>query len=295
MAVSSMTGFARVEGAGEEAAWYWELRSVNGKGFDLRLRLPQGLEALEPKLRALATARFTRGTVHAALTITRQQGPVEVRLNEAVLRQVVKAAERACEITGGGMPDTASLLGLRGVLEIADMEAGSAVAEKEGDELIADFGRAVDELLEARRGEGERLKDIVLDQVDEIERLTAQVEGSPARSVEAIRARIGEQVARLHNGEQKLDVDRLHQEAVIIATRADVEEELKRLRAHVAAGRELLKSGGAIGRKLDFLAQEFQREANTLCSKSNDVAITDAGLQMKVKIDQLREQVQNLE
>ncbi|MBU2581422.1 MAG: YicC family protein [Alphaproteobacteria bacterium] len=295
MAVSSMTGFARTEGAGEASSWFWELRSVNGKGFDLRLRLPPGLEALEPKLRALAVERFTRGTVHASLTMTRQQGAVEVRLNEAVLQQVVKAAKRAAELTGGTMPDTSSLLGLRGVLEIAETEAGSALAGIEGEALIADFARALGELQVARRSEGERLKVIVADQIDEIERLTEKVEISPARSVEAIRARIGEQLVRLAGSEQKFDPDRLHQEAVLIATRADVEEELKRLSAHVAAGRDLLNAGGAIGRKFDFLAQEFQREANTLCSKSNDVAITEAGLALKVRIDQMREQVQNLE
>lgn len=295
MTVSSMTGFARTEGAGQAAAWFWELRSVNGKGFDLRLRLPQGLEVLEPKLRAMATQKFTRGTVQASLTMTRQQGALEVRLNEAVLQQVVQAAKRAVEITGGTMPDTASLLALRGVLEIADLEAGSALAEQEGEGLLADFGRALDELQSARASEGERLKTIVAEQVDEVERLTAQVDASPARGVEAIRARIGELVARLVGTDQKFDTDRLHQEAVMIATRADVEEELKRLKAHVAAARELLSDGGVIGRRFDFLAQEFQREANTLCSKSNDTAITEAGLALKVKIDQMREQVQNLE
>ncbi|KUO60434.1 MAG: hypothetical protein APF80_06100 [Alphaproteobacteria bacterium BRH_c36] len=295
MAVSSMTGFARTEGAGQAAAWFWELRSVNGKGFDLRLRLPPGLESLEPKLRAMATQKFTRGTVHAALTMTRQQGALEVRLNEPVLQQVLQAARRAVEITGGTMPDTASLLALRGVLEIADLEAGNALAEHEGEDLLADFGRALDELQAARIGEGERLKVIVGEQVDEVERLTAQVEISPARSVEAIRTRVGDLVQRLLGTDQKFDPDRLHQEAVMIATRADVEEELKRLKAHVAAARELLADGGVIGRRFDFLAQEFQREANTLCSKSNDAAITEAGLALKVKIDQMREQVQNLE
>ena len=295
MAVSSMTGFARTEGAGEAASWFWELRSVNGKGFDLRLRLPPGLEALEPKLRALAAQRFTRGTVHASLTMTRKQGALEVRLNEAVLQQVVNAAKRATELTGGIMPDTSALLAMRGVLEIADIEAGSALAEEDGEVLLAEFSRALDELQAARMGEGQRLQVIVGEQIDEVERLTGLVEASPARSAEAIRIRIGDQVARLIGTDQKFDPDRLHQEAVMIATRADVEEELKRLKAHVAAGRDLLSQGGVIGRKFDFLAQEFQREANTLCSKSNDTAITEAGLALKVKIDQMREQVQNLE
>jgi uncharacterized protein (TIGR00255 family) len=295
MPVHSMTGFARTEGGSDLVSWYWELRSVNGKGFDLRLRLPQGLESLEPKLRTLGSKKVSRGTLHASLVMVRQQGDVEVRLNEAVLQQVVGAAKRVCELAGGTMPDTASLLALRGVLDVVDLEAGTAIAEEEGEAILSGFDRALDALLSARAGEGARLQAIVGAQVDEIERLTDLVEAAPARSVEVIRQRLTDQVSRLLSAEQKLDPERLHQEAVLIATRADVEEELKRLRSHVAAARDLLKEGGVVGRKFDFLAQEFQREANTLCSKSNDASVTERGLAMKVKIDQMREQVQNLE
>lgn len=295
MPVHSMTGFARTEGGSELLSWYWELRSVNGKGFDLRLRLPQGLEALEPKLRSLGSKKISRGTLHASLVLARQQGDVEVRLNEAALKQVMDAAKRVCELTGGMMPDTASLLSLRGVLDIVDLEAGTAIGEKEGDDIVGSFDGALDALVSARAGEGDRLQEIVGAQVDEIERLTDLVESAPARSVEAVRQRLADQVARLLATDQKLEPERLHQEAVLIATRADVEEEIKRLRSHIAAARDLLREGGVIGRKLDFLAQEFQREANTLCSKSNDASITESGLAMKVKIDQMREQVQNLE
>ncbi len=295
MPVHSMTGFARTEGGSDLVSWYWELRSVNGKGFDLRLRLPQGLESLEPKLRTLGSKKVSRGTLHASLVMVRQQGDVEVRLNEAVLKQVVSAAERVCVLTGGTMPDTASLLAQRGVLDVVDLEAGTAIAEEEGEGIVSGFDRALDALLSSRAGEGARLQAIVGAQVDEIERLADFVEAAPARSVEVIRQRLADQVARLLATEQKLEPERLHQEAVLIATRADVEEELKRLRSHVAAARDLLNEGGVVGRKFDFLAQEFQREANTLCSKSNDASITERGLAMKVKIDQMREQVQNLE
>ena len=295
MPVHSMTGFARIDGGSELVSWYWELRSVNGKGFDLRLRLPQGLDSLEPKLRSLASKKISRGTLHASLVMVRQQGEIEVRLNEAVLQQVVRAAKRVCELAGGTMPDTASLLALRGVLDVVDIEAGTAIAEAEGEGIVARFDCALDALLAARGGEGARLEEIVGAQVDEIERLTDLVEAAPARSVDVIRQRLADQVSKLLATEQKLEPDRLHQEAVLIATRADVEEELKRLRSHVAAARDLLKEGGVVGRKFDFLAQEFQREANTLCSKSNDAWVTERGLAMKVKIDQMREQVQNLE
>ncbi len=295
MPVHSMTGFARTEGGSELVSWYWELRSVNGKGFDLRLRLPLGLERLEPKLRELGSKKVSRGTLQASLVIARRQGDVEVRLNEDALKQVIDAATRVCELTGGSMPDTAGLLSLRGVLDIVDLEAGTAIIEEVGDEIVSGFDRGLDALVSARAGEGARLQAIVGEQVDEIERLMDLVEAAPARSVEVIRQRIADQVAKLFATDQKLEPERLHQEAVLIATRADVEEELKRLRSHVAAARELLQEGGVVGRKFDFLAQEFQREANTLCSKSNDASITESGLAMKVKIDQMREQVQNLE
>ncbi|MCH9807336.1 MAG: YicC family protein [Alphaproteobacteria bacterium] len=295
MSVNSMTGFARTGGGVESVEWFWELRSVNGKGFDLRLRLPPGFDGIEAKLRALAMKRFSRGTIHASLNLTRQSGTSTVRLNEAVLGQVVEAARRACEITGGQMPDTASLLGLRGVLEISEAELGAGLEAEVLEPLVSDFESALGELAAARAAEGQRMAIIVDQLIDEIERLTKVVEVAPARSVGAIKARLGEQVRRVLDAEQSMEADRLHQEAVLLATRADVEEELKRLYSHVAAARELLRDGGVIGRKMDFLAQEFQREANTLCSKSNDAEITAAGLAMKVKIDQMREQVQNLE
>lgn len=293
MSVHSMTGFARAEGRNDTASWFFELRSVNGKGLDVRLRLPTGLEALEAKLRTLAGAKLARGTLHVSLSIARSGSAVEVRLNEELLEQVLTAARKVSAITGGALPGTGELLMHRGVLESVDKVTEDSEAFL-GD-LIADFEAALDDLVAARAAEGVHLASAIGAQIDEIERLTAQVEASPARSVQAIRAKLWDQVSRLMENQQSLDADRLHQEAVLIATRADVEEELKRLRAHVAAGRDLLAKGGPIGRKLDFLAQEFQREANTLCSKSSDTSITEAGLALKVKIDQMREQVQNLE
>ena len=293
MPICSMTGFARVEGSSAVANWYWELRSVNGKGFDMRLRLPYGFESLEPKLRQLAQAKLTRGTLHASLNLSRTSSAVKVNLNEAVLTQVIAAAKRASELAGGEMPPVASLLSLRGVLEIEDQDAGASSDESEA--LLTDFDKALDELVEARASEGRRLNTIIEDLVAEIERLTNQAESSPARTTESIRAKLNSAISRLLDTEQSFDPDRLHQEAVLIATRTDIEEELKRLKAHIEAARELLHTGKPVGRRFDFLAQEFQREANTLCSKSNDATVTEAGLALKVKIDQLREQVQNLE
>lgn len=295
MTIASMTGFGRSEGTGDGFTWAWEARSVNGRGLDVRLRVPPGNDAIEPALRDLAAKRFVRGNVNATLTIDRAQSGGTLRLNEAFLTDVVKAANRAAEITGGSRPDTATLLSIKGVLEQSDTsETADARAAREK-QLIAGFELAIDRLADARRAEGARLATIIGEQVADIERITASVRASPSRTVDAIRMRIKDQIARLIETENGFDPERLHQEAVLIATRADVEEELARLTAHVAAAREILAEPGAVGRKLDFLAQEFNREANTLCSKANAVDVTRLGLSLKTVIDQLREQVQNVE
>jgi uncharacterized protein (TIGR00255 family) len=296
MAIASMTGFGRSEGTCDGLSWVWEARSVNGRGLDVRLRLPPGNDAIEALLRDAASKRFVRGNVSATLTIERQANGGSVRLNEQVLADVLRAANRAAEITGGSRPDTAALLSVKGVLEQSDNAAESSDARANRERtLIAGFVLASDKLSEARRAEGTKLEAVVREHVNEIERLAGAVRASPSRSVEAIRGRIRDQISRLVEASDTLDKDRLHQEAILVATRADVEEELARLDAHVAAAREILDEPGAVGRKLDFLAQEFNREANTLCSKANAVDVTRLGLALKTVIDQLREQVQNVE
>lgn len=295
MAISSMTGFGRSEGSGPGYVWAWEARSVNGRGLDVRLRLPPGSEAIEPMLRDAVAKRFQRGNVSATLSLDRQATGGRVRLNEAVFSDVLKAAERAAEISGGARPDTASLLAIKGVIEQSDVgEDTEARAERER-ALVAGFEQALDRLSAARRAEGDKLAAVISAQVAEIERLTGEVRASPSRSVAAIQGRIKELVARITDAESGFDEGRLHQEAVMAATRADVEEELSRLSAHVSAAREILSESGSVGRKLDFLAQEFNREANTLCAKANAVDVTRLGLALKTVIDQLREQVQNVE
>jgi uncharacterized protein (TIGR00255 family) len=295
MTLQSMTGFARSEGASNGTSWHWELRSVNNRGLDLRLRLPPGFEALEPKVRDSIAKAFSRGSINANLSLTRRARTTEVRLNQAALDRVLAIANRLSDATGTEKPRIDTLLSLKGMIDIvedADNEEGLATEQAA---VMADLETAVAGLLAARSEEGGRLKAALSDQVSEIERLSASIARSPARSVDAIRARLAEQVARLMETNQGLDPVRLHQEAVILATRADVEEELKRLAAHVEAARALLTGGGAVGRKLDFLAQEFNREANTLTSKAADHEIARSGLALKVVIDQLREQVQNIE
>ncbi len=295
MTLKSMTGFARRDGTSGAATWHWEVRSVNGRGLDVRLRFPPGYEALEPKVREAAGKELTRGSVSVSLSVGRQTAQSEIRLNEVALAQVIKAAERIRELTGGEAPRPEGLLSLKGVLEVADESDTPEAVEAAHAAMLTSFGEALAGLVAARSAEGARLAVVIADQLVEIERLVTAVEVSPARTPEAITKRLQELVGRLLEADNGFDPARLHQEAVLLATRADVEEELRRLRMHIAAARDLLAEPGAVGRKFDFLAQEFNREANTLCSKANDPDITRAGLALKVVIDQMREQVQNLE
>jgi uncharacterized protein (TIGR00255 family) len=295
MSIKSMTGFSRVEGAAGSVAWHWELRSVNARGLDVRLRLASGTEALEPKVREAVGRHLVRGSVTVSLNVESRAGALEIRLNEEALAQVVKAVAHIRELTEAAPPHADGLMAIKGVMEVVEVaESGEAAAARVG-AILSSLEQALGALVQSRLGEGARLKAVLAANLTEIERLVGLVETSPARTPAAIAARLKEQVARLLETANSFDPDRLHQEAVLIATRADVEEELKRLRAHIAAARELLDEDGAVGRKLDFLAQEFNREANTLCSKANDVDITRAGLALKTVIDQMREQVQNIE
>jgi uncharacterized protein (TIGR00255 family) len=295
MTIQSMTGFGRADGSLGSSRWHWELRSVNNRSLDLRLRLPPGYEAIDQVVRAGIAKRVTRGSVTANLVVSRDAAQPAVRVNEVALEQVRTAAARLSTSLGSPPPRAEGLLALKGVLEIADEPEDEAEIAARQAAIVTSLNTALDALSEARAAEGRRLTDVLAAQIAEISRLVDEVEASPARTPEAIQSRLTDQVSRLVETGQGLDPMRLHQEAVLIATRNDVEEELKRLRGHVEAATELLKTPGAIGRKLDFLAQEFNREANTLTSKAIDSGIARAGLSLKSVIDQLREQVQNIE
>lgn len=296
MAISSMTGFARTDGTAEGLAWTWELRSVNGRGLDVRLRLAPGFDAIEAGVREAIARRLTRGNVSVTLQVEKRNGTGAVRLNENLLADLIKAADRAVALAGGSRPDTSALLAMKGVLEVGEsaLEDPSVRAEREK-LLLASFEEAAEKLATSRRAEGTKIEAVLLDQVAQIERLAGEVRASPSRTPDSIRTRLKDMIARLLEANASFDEERLHQEAVMAATRADVEEELARLDAHVVAAREILGESGAVGRKLDFLAQEFNREANTICSKANAVDVTRLGLSLKSVIDQLREQVQNVE
>jgi uncharacterized protein (TIGR00255 family) len=295
MALSSMTGFARRNGIDGAYAWTWELRSVNGKNLDLRLRLPSGWDAVEAPLRARAAEVLARGTIHGALSARREGVAPIVRVNEPVLAAVLASLREVGQRLEAAPPRLDGILALKGVIEVIDQEESEADRRAAEQAVIAGFAEAVAELADARRQEGAALAPVLARRLEEIAKLAARAEAAPGRRAEAIRARLAEQVAALLQASDRFDADRLHQEAILIASKADVREELDRLAAHVKQARTLLAEGGAVGRRLDFLAQELQREANTLCAKSNDVELTTIGLELKSVVEQFREQIQNLE
>ncbi len=297
MAPRSMTGFADTDGGTCGLRWRWEIRSVNGRGLDMRLRLPPGFEAMEPAAREAIGKAVSRGNLNVTLNVEREAGAVQIRINEDVLAQVMAALDRLRATGAFEAPRPEGILAIRGVLETGETADDEATIAARQAVILASLRQVLDKLTVVRAGEGGRLADVIATQVDGIERIVRQVAAAPSRTPEAIRQRLSEQIARVMGAGAgvALDEQRLYQEAALIATKADVEEELKRLEAHVAAARELLAAKEPVGRKLDFLAQEFNREANTLCSKANDVEITRLGLELKTIIDQMREQVQNIE
>jgi len=295
MAMSSMTGFARSHGVCRSYAWAWEIKSVNGKGLDLRLRLPTGWDAIEPVVRARASETLSRGSIQAGLTVERTGATVAVRINTAVLEAVLLAARDVARRIETAPPSLDGLLGLKGIMEIGEAEENADERREAEAAITAGFADAVTALAGMRRHEGSALGRVLALRLAEIGALVEQAELAPGRRPEAIRARLAEQVATLLAQADRFDPDRLHQEAILIATKADVREELDRLVAHVAQAQQLIEQGGAIGRRLDFLAQELNREANTLCAKANDVELTNIGLALKAAVEQFREQVQNVE
>lgn len=290
-----MTGFARADGIAEGYRWTWEIRSVNGKGLDLRLRLPSGFERLDQPARERCAACLVRGNVQSTLTITTDRLANRIRINKDALDDVLSMMREIGEKIDAQPPTLDGILAIRGVVESAESEIDEATRNVLDGEILRTFDNALADLVAMREQEGEAIGAILFARLAEISEKAQAAEVSPARSPEAIKHRLAEQIAALLDAAPALDPDRLHQEAVILATKADIREELDRLEAHTAAATELLTNGGAIGRRLDFLAQEFGRETNTLCAKSNDRALTAIGLDLKAIVDQLREQIQNLE
>jgi uncharacterized protein (TIGR00255 family) len=295
MALSSMTGFARSHGVSGTYAWSWELKSVNAKGLELRLRIPPGWDALEVPVRAKAAETLSRGNVYANLTVNREGAVPVVRINDQVLAAVLAALKNLSGRVDAERPRLDGVLGIKGVIEVIDEEESEESRRAAEAAIIAGFTQALAGLSDMRRHEGDALGKILTGRLDEVAKLSGRAEAVPGRQPDAIKKKIAEQVALLLDASGRFDTDRLHQEAILIATKADIREELDRLAAHVAQARKLLSGGGAVGRRLDFLSQELNRETNTLCAKSNDVELTNIGLELKSVVEQFREQVQNLE
>jgi len=295
MSIASMTGFAREAGITGSYQWAWELKTVNGRGLEVRVRTPSGLDAIGEEARGQILKALTRGQGQLNLSLSKASSAPRLRVNQDVLQSLLSA------IGGLTLPDNVKpasldgLLSVRGVVEMDDDAADPAQDEALMADLKEGIGALIEGLKLARQKEGLALSGVLGQQLDLIARLVDEAEAAPGRQPEAIRVRLEAQIAELLDGKSTLDPARLHQEAVLIAARADIREELDRLRAHVDAARGLLQEGGSVGRRLDFLAQEFGREANTLCAKANDVSLSRIGLELKAVIEQFREQVQNVE
>jgi len=289
--LSGMTGFGRAEGASGDWAWTIEARSVNGRSLEVRPRIPSGFERLDRSVREAAQARFQRGQVSLTLQSRRTESGGEIRINQTVLNAYRAAAENLMA-QGASAPSADGLLALRGVVEGADAAEADLTAVQAA--IAADLMRALDGLKATRLDEGARLMPLITGFLDRIEALTATARREAQAQTDAIRERFTRRVEELTGGTGDL-AERTFQEAAMMAARADVLEELDRLDAHTASARAWVAEGGAVGRRLDFLTQEFMREANTLCSKAATLALTSAGLDLKAVIEQLREQVQNVE
>ena len=293
MTISSMTGFARVEGAHENWRFVWETRAVNGRGLEWRARLPAGFDALDPEMRAIAKKKLSRGSLNIGLTLSAGALAGGYSINQAMLADVVAMIGKIRSEIDCGKPQAEGLLALKGVIEQAEETMDEEAREALNAALLKSFAEVIDGLAAARRAEGASIGAVLADQFAAIENLTAAAAANAATAPAAIRDRTAAQLKELLDG--AVPEDRLAQEAALLAIKADVREELDRLSSHVAAGRALLAKSGPVGRDLDFLTQEFNREANTLCSKAQDMDLKRIGLDLKRVIDQLREQVQNIE
>jgi len=293
-ALSSMTGYARASGTVPGIVFTCEVKSVNSRGLDMRLRLPPGNDALEPELRKRIGKAIVRGAIGMTLSIDREGAGGDVVINRQALATVLEAIRSLGDIDAR-KPSVDGILGLKGVLEQKETPLAPEAEEALQSAIYAVADRALGDLIKARREEGKALSVILLERIDEIAALTKAAELHPGRGRDAILEKLRRQVEELTAASPALSEERLNAEAMLLATKADIREELDRLTAHIAAARALIAEGGPAGRKLDFLSQEFNREANTLCSKSNSVELTAIGLDLKAVIDQFREQVQNVE
>lgn len=295
--VQSMTGFASGQGGYEQFQWGWDIRSVNAKGLDIRLRVPDWVSGLEADLKAMIGKSLSRGSVSLSLRLSREGGEQDLHLNAENLNAALrafKAVETAATQQGVLLtpPTPADILGMRGVMDQKSDDADTGALKNA---IVASFEGVLSELLDMRQSEGQALHTVLSDQIDLIEQLVASATDVLVARRADMDAAYRAALARVVDNSDKLDQDRIAQEIALVAVKSDVTEEIDRLNAHIGAARDLLMQGVKIGRKLDFLSQEFNREANTLCSKSQHKSLTAIGLELKAVIDQMREQVQNVE
>ena len=295
MRVASMTGFSRAQGAVGSWSYAWELKSVNSKGLDIRLRLPPAFDSLEIKARQAITSRLARGALSVNLTAKRMDETAPVQINRQILDQLLSALAELPLSENLRPASLDGLLALPGVIEVIQPQEDEALRNQIEADILSALDQALTKLIAARQAEGETLTQILSMRLTQIRQLTQNADLHPARQPDAIRAKLKQNLAKLVENVEGLDQARLHQEAVLLAVKSDSREELDRLKAHVDSIKELLAKGGPIGRRLDFLAQELGRESNTLCAKSNDPALTAIGLDLKIEVEQFREQVQNIE
>ena len=287
-----MTAFGRASGGDAQLAWAWEVRSVNGRSLEVRVRLPAGLDSLEPGARAAVGGRFKRGNVTCSLTVDKQPGTDSYTINQALLENVLSLQQQLGSQVSQDPPRVEALLALRGMVEVSEGSAFDAAREAA---ILMTLGEALDGVVASREEEGARLGSVLAGQLQRMAELTADAQAAAVAQIPFLKERLRTKVSGLLESDASLPEERLVQELAVLATKADVTEELDRLAAHVDAALALAQGGGAVGRRLDFLCQELNREANTLCSKSADVALTRVGLELKAVIEQLREQAQNVE
>lgn len=295
MTIKSMTGFGRADGSHADWRWHWELKTVNARGLDVRMRLPQGFESIEQDLRSAVQARLKRGAVQVFINVDRERSGADIRINTEIATHLMSELDRLADDIGVDMPSLDTVLTLRGVVEAADVAETEEETEARLMAVEGSFIKALDGLIASRGEEGGKLATVLESVLLEIESLVKRAGEVAASAPENLRARLEEQVKELLADRADMPEERIIQEVALLAGKADVREEIDRLKAHISQARDLLANGDAVGRKFDFLAQEFNREANTLCSKSSDTELTRIGLDLKAAIEQLREQVQNIE
>lgn len=295
MSLKSMTGFASGSAAHSGYSWSFEVKSVNAKGLDIRSRVPSFLDGLDIEIKKLVSKSLQRGTIFVNLNIERDGADNDFTINSKLLDSLIETASAYSDRPGIAPASIDGLMNIKGVIDFSSKGIDEDEKKQLLTALIKHLQTVVSDLIEARLGEGLRMQEILSSNMDEMLALVASAEQCAAVRIEAVRDRFQANVERLLQDDASVSKDRLEQEIAILAVKADITEEIDRLRSHITEAREIMESSDAVGRRLDFLSQEFNREANTLCSKSNDKDLTRIGLAMKVLIDQFREQIQNIE